>query len=119
MTESQKNALQDIGIDVESALERFMGNEAMLEKYLKRFTENPTYNELLDAVANGNCKVAFEATHSLKGNTGTLSIMPLYELFSKQTEFFRNNDFAQGNNMMNEIDIEYKKIIATIKKVLE
>lgn len=114
----KKETLEKAGIDVDNAMERFLNNEAMFEKYLKRFAENTTYEELVGAIESKDCAQAFETTHALKGNTGTLSIAPLFKLFSKQTDFFRAGDFDGGAAMMDEVSAEYKKVIEVIKAAL-
>lgn len=106
--------LEAAGVETSSALERFMNNDALFEKYLKKFTTNPTYAQLKDALEKKDCKACFEATHALKGNTGTLSLMPLYKLFCEQTDYFRAGDFDKGAAMAVAVDAEYKKMVTAI-----
>ena len=49
MDASKKQALTAAGINVEEVLGRFMGNEALLERMLKKFLSDPTYSKLQDA----------------------------------------------------------------------
>lgn len=111
--------LEDAGIDTKSALERFMNNDALFKKYLLRFCDNPTYKQLKEAIANKDCKTCFDATHALKGNTGTLSIMGLYKLFCEQTDYFRAGDFNKGEAMASKIDEEYQRVTDAIKNTLQ
>ena len=40
MTDLQKSQLIAAGIDIDDALPRFMGNEALLERFLKKFLQD-------------------------------------------------------------------------------
>lgn len=117
MDVKKKEVLEKAGIDTNDAMERFMGNEAMYEKYLVRFVKDKTYASLIQAVEEKDWKKAFETTHALKGTTGTLSISSLFALFSKQTEFFRGGNYESGLAMMPEIKAEYEKTINAITSV--
>lgn len=44
-----EEALRQAGVDLEKTLHRFSGNAALLERFVKKFPLDPTYNELLSA----------------------------------------------------------------------
>ena len=46
MSENNYEALLGCGFDPKEALERFMNNQALLEKFLGKFLEDPTYSAL-------------------------------------------------------------------------
>ena len=50
MQELMKEKLMGAGIDVPVALERFMGNEALLERFLKKFLKDASYEKLVAAI---------------------------------------------------------------------
>ncbi|MCM1568646.1 MAG: Hpt domain-containing protein [Roseburia sp.] len=117
MTAQVKEELVGIGIDLEGAMNRFLNNEALLEKFLKKFLQDPNYNALLSAVESGSCEDAFRAGHTLKGVTGNLSLQPLYECVRVQVEYFRSGDFEKGAAMMPEVTRLYHEIIAALEKI--
>lgn len=117
MTAETKAELSEIGIDLESALKRFLNNEALLEKFFKKFLQDPNYQALLSAVEAGNCEDAFRAGHSLKGVAGNLSLQPLFECTRTQVDFFRNGDFENGAAMMPEVTRLYNEITAALEKI--
>ena len=41
MDQEKRKDLEAAGIDVQSALERFMDNEMLLERFLKKFLDDP------------------------------------------------------------------------------
>ena len=64
------------------ALERFMGSEALLTRFLGRFLEDGNMDALRAAVAAGEWDKALTASHTLKGMSGNLSMTVLYDLFT-------------------------------------
>lgn len=117
MTDEAKQKLRDAGVDLEGALERFLNNEAMYEKFLKKFLADPNYQELTAAVAEKDCKRAFTASHTLKGVCGNLALQGLYHAISDQVECFRTEKFEEGAAKMPAVAEEYDKIVATITTV--
>lgn len=109
--------LKEEGVDVDGALERFMNNTAMYERFLKKFVNDPNYEALKSAVAGNDCEKAFTAAHTLKGVCSNLSLIPLYEVVAKQTEHFRAGNFDDGAAMMPQVDAAYDKMLALIGQI--
>lgn len=51
MDQARKTKLEAGGVNVNSALERFMGNEAMAERYWQKFLDEKSYATLRTAIA--------------------------------------------------------------------
>ena len=117
MTLDEKNTLIEAGMDVDSALGRFMGNEALLEKFIKKFLSDKCYNDLLEAVNNKDNDSAFRASHTLKGVAANFSFDRLKNAASDQCECFRANKTDEGIDLMNQVSSEYEKIKAAIIKL--
>ncbi len=80
------------GIDVDTALDRFMGNEEMYCRFLLKFFEDANYGRLQEAFEEKNPKACFEAAHAMKGvilNLGmdvlARDLIPMVEIFRKGT----------------------------------
>lgn len=114
MTDEAKQKLLDAGVDLEGAMERFLHNEAMYEKFLKKFLADPNYQELVAAVSAEDCNRAFTASHTLKGVCGNLALQGLYHAVSDQVECFRSNNFSEGAAKMPAVTAEYDKVVAVI-----
>lgn len=110
MDKALYESLKNAGTDVDAALERVMGNEALFLRLLKKFSADTNFEELKKALSDGETETAFAKAHSLKGMTGNLSMTGLYELFSRQTEFLRGGDLSSGVSLMPEIEPLYEKI---------
>ncbi len=117
MTEEVRNKLVSAGLNIETVLERFMNNEALLERFLKKFAQDKSYRELLTAVENQDVDAAFVAAHTLKGVSANLSLDSLHEVVSAQTEFFRSKDFEAGAEMMPAVSEVYENIVSVLGEV--
>ncbi|MCR4956755.1 MAG: Hpt domain-containing protein [Lachnospiraceae bacterium] len=109
--------LHDLGMDIPSTLERFLDNEDMLLKFLRKFADDTNMDRLEKAIANEDIKEAFEATHAMKGVSANLSLGKLNTLVAEQTEYFRNDQFEKGKAMMDAVKEKYqeaKAIVSTL-----
>lgn len=114
MHEEQIKALQEAGIDYQSALERFMNNEALLKRFLLKFLSDSNYAALENALKAGDVDAAFHAAHTLKGVTGNLSMTPLFQALTEQSDFLRNKNLAEACAMQPKVE----KLYTTVRDAL-
>ncbi len=107
--------LTKAGIDVKSALERFMGNEALLERFLKRFPNDPNYGKLKEAIGSCSKDEALTASHTLKGVCGNLSMTTLYNLLSDQVAAMRDGRWDDAAAFMDDITSAYNEAVSAIE----
>lgn len=119
MTEEIKEKLLSAGIEPESAVERFMGNEALFIKFLLRFENDENYFKLCEAMKENDCQNAFVAAHTLKGVCGNLSIKKMEALLRDQVEFLRRGDFEKARELMDHLQGEYEKVKEVLNLVKE
>lgn len=112
-------SLKQVGINTDTAIERFMGNEALYTKMLKKFLNDGTFASLTKAVSENDEKTALEASHTLKGICGNLSIDTLYELFSRQVILMRADKWNEAYSMMTEISETFNKVTETLTDLLD
>lgn len=113
-----KMRLERLGMDVPSTLARFLDNEKMLIKFLKKFEADDNMVKLSAAIKGGDVKTAFEAAHVLKGISANLSLGNLNALISEQTELLRKDHLTQAGKMLPEVQEAYdeaKQIISILK----
>lgn len=115
MQELMRERLKEAGIDVTAALERFMGNESLLERFLKKFLDDTNYEKLAEAIDAGQQEAALTASHTLKGISGNLSMTGLFSLLSEQVSAFRADDWDRAVELMPEITKTYETLSAAIK----
>lgn len=79
MEEALKERLARCGVPVAETLSRFCGNEELYFRFLRRFPEDPSYGMMEQALKQANYDDAATACHTLKGVSGNLGLVPLYE----------------------------------------
>ena len=118
MDECVKTLLKDGGIDIQSLLERCMGSEALLIRLLKKFPTDISYTKLSTAIQIGDVVAALEASHTLKGVCGNLSLTTLFTLLDKQVQALRENDMTRARTLMPDISQAYAAALHAIEKSL-
>ena len=116
MTPERRDQLEAAGIDIESALERMMGSEALLERMMGKFLDDPQYPALRAALEAGDMERAVSAAHTLKGVCGNLSMTGLYGLFTRQVDALRAGDLPLAQGIMAEIAPVYEQVTAAIRR---
>ena len=116
MDEARKQALGAAGIDVEAALARMMGSEALLARLLKKFLDDDNCEKLHSAIAAGDREAALAASHTLKGVCGNLSMTALFDLLTHQVAAFRADDWEGAVALLEQIDQAYVRVTAAIRE---
>ena len=83
------DVLEDWGCDIDEGLDRLGGDEDFYETLLSGFVQENSMGVLTEAMEAGDYRRAFEAAHGLKGDTGNLSLTPLYEAVCSLVEDLR------------------------------
>lgn len=118
MTEELSQQLITIGVDLDEVMERFMGNEALLLRFLKQFPEDKNYKLLEKALSEKDVSAAFAACHTLKGVTGNLSLKKLYDQVCVQVEFLREGNLELGISVMPMVKRTYEEVCDAIVSLL-
>lgn len=105
-------------IDVESAKERFMGNENLYKRFLFELPERTLYQELKEVLAKENVQEAFEAAHKMKGIIENLSLNLLGRKIYEVVEVLRNGSLPD-ENLKGALDDAYTHSIQEILKIKE
>lgn len=117
MKEDLKKLLQDAGIEVDEALRRFLGNEALYIKFLLKFPKDKSYMNLISAIEDNNLEEAFKSAHTLKGVAGNLSLNNLYNLLIPYVEILREGDLEAAKTKLAELEKAYTTAIQGIFKL--
>lgn len=121
MEDKFKSQLVESGADVETTLKRFMGNEAIYQKFLGRFPDDPNYHNLGKNLEEGAFEAAYECAHALKGVVGNLGLTPIFDRISDLVEELRNKapedvNVERAKEEWQEVKKVYEKFIAIIKE---
>ena len=110
MDEALELELRRLGVDLESAIARFAGKQALYERFLHEFVNDETYAQLTAAMGCKDYKAALVAGHTLKGVAGNLGLTALYQACSQMVEHFRGNSVAAACDAYCTVQAEYAQI---------
>lgn len=118
MTDYCKQLLEQAGIDLKSALDRFMGSEALYEKFLRKFLQDETYKRLEDSIDGGNANQAFMYAHTLKGVAANLEINSLLDVLVPITNQLRSGNMDGISVQQQVLKSRYEKLCDIIRENL-
>ena len=104
------NALGGSYTDV---LSRLM-NDKMITKYLGKFTEDTSYNDIFAALEAKDYETAFRAAHTLKGLCLNLGLEKLYK---SAYEALRGKTDETPPAMLEELKANYESSVLAIKQL--
>lgn len=116
MEKTVQEMLENNGFDVEGTMKRFLNNEALYKKCLKKFLDDTSYEQLKEAYESGNCNDAFKAAHTMKGAASNLGINKIYHLLIPMVEKLRVQDMGIDGEM-NQLDGVYQEIYKIIENL--
>ena len=104
------------GFDVEGAMKRFMNNEALYLKCLKKMLNDNNIKELRTAYDNGDSENAFKAAHSIKGFVSNLGIETLHQQIHPMVEMLREGGLPAAGELA-EFEQAYEKVYQLIESL--
>ena len=63
----------------ENVSSRMMGNQKLVEKFVRKFLDDPTYEQIKEAVNKMDYDEILRTTHTMKGNRSGLRLSPDYD----------------------------------------
>ena len=108
------NNLEAQGCNMKEALERFLGNQTILEKMMLKFPNAVKPLEVLSFIDEGNIEQATTNAHTIKGITANLSLTPLYTAYTEITNLLRAGESEKAKSLLQETLPVQQKIIDII-----
>jgi len=108
--------LRAIGINLDEALERFMGKQSLYDKMLKKLPKAIEQYEVLEYFITGDYQQAVANAHTLKGATGNLSVTPLFEAYTEIVDNLRADNPAKAQEILENILPVQAKIVEYIEE---
>lgn len=106
-------ALEILGVDVNEGMDRVMGDKELYEMMLGMFVEMIEESPLEPAdFDNGDRDELIKQVHVLKGTTGNLSIVPLFEGYSKALGLLRDGKTKDAKTV-------YEKMLPVQRKIID
>lgn len=95
-----------------------LGTERLVSKYLKKMAEDKSFSNLKQALADGDYKQAFMASHTIKGICMNLSLKTLADSSSILTEELRDNpDPEKAAELMKQVEKDYQIVTDGIRSI--
>lgn len=108
--------LEGAGVNVEETLRRFMNNEMLMIKFLRKFVDDENMNKLRTLIADKHYNEVLPVAHTLKGVSGNLGLIKLYEIFSRMCQDCRNDQYEDLDGLFAQAEANYSKVVEAIKK---
>jgi len=90
-------------------------SEAMVQKFVLKFLNDPSYQLLVDAMEAGNYEDAFRAAHTIKGVCQNLSFTGLAQSSSALTEALRPGADPKDPALLEQVKEDYQKTVSAIR----
>lgn len=103
------------GINYDDGLKRFMGNNQLYEKYLRKFPEDTNFANLEHALKTENYKDAFTYAHTLKGIVGNLSIDDFFHTLHDVVESLRVENIEDASQQFKKLKAQYIEVVEALK----
>ena len=113
MNEEKQKRLQELGVDTEELLARFMGNEALMTRFLGKFPQDENFGRLEQALEAGDAAGAYAAAHTLKGVCHCLGMTRLYDSSYALTEVLRAG-LPHDGALLNRVHQDYETVIRAV-----
>ena len=108
-----KECYDALGGNYEDTVRRLY-NEKLVEKFLFKFEEDPSFENLKKALEEEDLEAAFRAAHTLKGVAQNMGFDNLAESSSVLTEALRSRKVMPDAEQVEEVCKDYNKIRETI-----
>ncbi|MCM1065380.1 MAG: Hpt domain-containing protein [Eubacterium sp.] len=95
-----KAALEEMGMNVDNTVKRFMGNETLYLKFLNKYQADQSVASIQQYIAEQNAEEVFKSAHTLKGVAANLGLDPIAQHASDIVELFR------GKTQFSEVDTD-------------
>lgn len=107
----------EIKIDIKGSLERFSGMEILYVKFLKKFIDDKTFDELVVALKEENLVLVGEKAHTLKGVAGNLGLIEVYEKSTELMKLVKEKDVEKIKINIEKLGKEIDVIKKNLKKI--
>lgn len=104
-----------VGTTSEEVVGRLGGNESMVRRFLKRFSEDRSFEELSIALNANDVDSSFRFAHTLKGVAANLGIETLFKEASAVTELLRAKKLEEAKIAFPSLEKEYRRVCSLLE----
>ncbi len=112
-----KQFYNSIGADSSQVVCRLGGSAELVKRFLIRFKDDKSFENLSVAICNNNNEEAFRAAHTLKGVCANLGLEHLFEQASAMTELLRSGETEKARLALPALEQEHKRVFAALENL--
>lgn len=105
-------SLKSAGAEVDSGLNRCMGNEGFYLRLVNMALEDNGYSALREAVEAHDLEKGFECAHGLKGMLANVALTNILDPVLEMTEALRAREDRDYADLLDKMDEEVEKLRA-------
>lgn len=106
-----------IDIDVDGSLARFGNMESFYIKFLKKFVDDKSFENLKVALESRDIERVGELAHTLKGVAGNLGLNRIYEYSIELMRLSKENELEEIELKVKELENEMEKVVTALKNL--
>ena len=111
-----RECYDELGLDFDAVLSRLV-NEKLVQKFALKFLDDPSFQNLKDALDSKDVETAFRAAHTLKGVCLNLGFDRLYEVSAELTEKLRGRDMSGTEELFKKVETQYRILTDAIREM--
>lgn len=113
-----KSFYSNVGGDYDVMMTRMGKKEERIIKFLNKFTKDPSFENLKEALAAGNAEEAFRAAHTIKGVALNLELMDLQASSGQLTDILRDGEIpGNAQEILARVEKDYQKATECISQL--
>lgn len=112
-----EEAMEKMHIDQEVTLGRFCGNVSLLERFIKKFPQDTTFEKLKEGLECKNLEMIENMAHTLKGTSANLGFDQLSQLSANIVMAVRSRQTEDLEKMFQEVSEEYFYLLKCISEI--
>ncbi len=111
-----KEFYKQVGGDYDSIIGRLI-KEERIKKYLFKFLDDATFDNLCKKMEENDIEEAFRAAHTIKGVCQNLDLLTLYKSSHDMTEALRNGKAENVDEIFEQLKKDYELTYSAIKEL--
>ena len=110
-----RECYEELGLNFDAVLSRLI-NEKLVQKFALKFLDDPSFQNLKDALDSKDAETAFRAAHTLKGVCANLGFTSLFQASSALTEQLRGKEEIRDcEELYKAVTEQYERTIAALE----
>lgn len=105
------------GVDVSGTMERFMNNEELYKRILKKFLSDTSFAEAAKAKDEGRTEDVQMHVHTLKGVSANLGLTPIFTITNEMMQHFRSDNLAAAYELFQPLEETYNRFVRLIEEI--